>query len=265
MATHELTLTDVVVKRFRSYDRGEHRREWCGLHLLDRYAPGLAPRPLTAELDAHPPSVTMTRLPGEPLGGRPLEPTQLVAVATALDRLHSAVPTQELAMVPPSHGRPYFRLAPTRDLLDHHPAVADEPTVRAAVAAARHWLHTADAERTRTIDGVPVFGREDHNLPNFLQDADLIRLVDFEDAGRSDRATELATMVEHHAARCTPDAGWQPLLDAVEDQPRLRAARRFYACFWLALMLPGQRGHDRNPPPVRRAQAERVLALLQAA
>jgi hypothetical protein len=43
MATHELTLTDVVVKRFRSYDQGEHRREWRGLHLLDRYAPGLAP------------------------------------------------------------------------------------------------------------------------------------------------------------------------------------------------------------------------------
>jgi hypothetical protein len=30
----------------------------------------------------------------------------------------------------------------------------------------------------------------------------------------------------------------------------------------VALMLPGQAGHDRNPPPSRRAQAERLLGLL---
>ena len=74
MTDHLLELSDVVVKRFGSYDRGEHLREWCGLRLLDRHSPGLAPRPLAADLAADPPTVTIGRLPGGPLGGRPLTP-----------------------------------------------------------------------------------------------------------------------------------------------------------------------------------------------
>ena len=69
-----LECSDVVVKRFGPYDRGEHLREWPGLRLLDRHSPGLAPRPLGADLAADPPTVTMSRLPGGPLGGRPLTP-----------------------------------------------------------------------------------------------------------------------------------------------------------------------------------------------
>ena len=42
---HSLELSDVVVKRVGSYDRGEHLREWRSLRLLDRHSPGLAPRP----------------------------------------------------------------------------------------------------------------------------------------------------------------------------------------------------------------------------
>jgi hypothetical protein len=51
-------------------------------------------------------------------------------------------------------------------------------------------------------------------------------------------------------------------LDAVDDQARLRAARRYHASFRVVLMLPGQRGYDRNPPSARRAQAQRLLTLL---
>jgi hypothetical protein len=265
VTTHLLEFSDVVVKRFRSYDRGEHRREWLGLRLLDRHSPGLAPRPLSADLAADPPAVTMSRLPGEPLGGRPLIPAELVALADAMDRLHSAVPVDEAARLDPSHGHPHRGLASLQALLDAHPGSPDEPTVAAAVAAARQWLASAEAVGAADLDGVPaVLGREDHNLPNFLRDGDRIALVDFEDSGRSDRATEWAALVEHRAARCTADADWRPFLDAVADQPRLRAARRYYACVWVALMLPGRPGHDRNPPPARRAQAERLLELLRA-
>ena len=263
MTTHLLEFSDVVVKRFGSYERGEHLCEWRGLRLLDRHSPGLAPRPLTADLAADPPTVTMSRLPGEPLGGRPLTRAELAAVAGAMDRLHSAVPVDEAARLDPSHGHPHRGTAALRALLDVHPGSPDEPTVAAAVAAARRWLRSAEAAGAGDVDGVPpVLGREDHNLPNFLRDGDRIALVDFEDSGRSDRATEWAALVEHHAARCTADADWQPYLDAVADQARLRAARRYHACVWVALMLPGRAGHDRNPPPARRAQAERLLGLL---
>jgi hypothetical protein len=36
---------DEVVKRFRSWDRGEQVREWQALTLLASYAPDLAPAP----------------------------------------------------------------------------------------------------------------------------------------------------------------------------------------------------------------------------
>lgn len=43
-STHQLTMTrDRVVKRFRSWDKGEPEREWAGLEVLHRYTPGLAP------------------------------------------------------------------------------------------------------------------------------------------------------------------------------------------------------------------------------
>lgn len=268
MNTQDVSLGPVVVKRFRSYERGEHRREWLSLRLLDHFSPGLTPRPLSADLDAHLPVITMTRLPGDPLGDRPLPQATVAAIAIALDRLHSAVPVRIAEQVAPSHGHAHRNLGRLRDLLDAHPGTPDDPTMTAAVAAARRWLRSAEATSATDLDAVPsVYGREDHNLANFLADGDAgghgLTLVDFEDAGRSDRATETAALVEHHASRGTPDAGWQPLLDAVDDQARLRAARRYHASFWVVLMLPGQRGHDRNPAPVRRAQAQRLLTLLE--
>ena len=73
-ATHEIRVDagrDVVVKRFRSWDRGEPTREWTALTLLARHAPGLAPAPLRARLTADAPVIEMSRLPGVPLGGTP--------------------------------------------------------------------------------------------------------------------------------------------------------------------------------------------------
>jgi hypothetical protein len=64
-STHGVEITaDRVVKRFRSCTGGEHDREWRALTLLERYAPDLAPAPLSADLSADPPVVIMSRLPG---------------------------------------------------------------------------------------------------------------------------------------------------------------------------------------------------------
>ena len=137
--------------------------------MLDRRAPGLAPQPISCDLDGKPPTVTMSRLPGEPLGTTPLTSEQVTALAAALDRLHKAVPAAEAEALAPAAGHPFHGLAPTRRLLDTHPGVRDEPTITEALIAAHRWLHSADAERTTDLDAAPsVFGREDHNLPNFL-------------------------------------------------------------------------------------------------
>ena len=87
---------DEVVKRFRSWDRGEHLREWQALTLLASYAPDLAPASRSANLTSVPPQVRMSRVPGLPmdrlLAGQALTPGQLDAVAAAISRLHAALP-----------------------------------------------------------------------------------------------------------------------------------------------------------------------------
>ncbi len=83
----------LVVKRFRSRHRGGPAREWAALTLLAGSAPGLAPAPVRADLDADPPAIVMSLLPGSPLGtAPPLCSAQAGALAIALQRLWRSVP-----------------------------------------------------------------------------------------------------------------------------------------------------------------------------
>ena len=75
-------------------------REWHALRLLAEHAPRLAPEPISAELDASPPSIVMSLLPGEPLGRRPLERAQEHALAIAIGRLWQAVPAALVMSLP---------------------------------------------------------------------------------------------------------------------------------------------------------------------
>jgi aminoglycoside phosphotransferase len=265
-STHDVTvLGDRVVKRFRSDGRGEYRREWRALHLLARHAPGLAPEPLDG--DPRTAVITMTRLPGAPLGAEPLEPRQVDALGAALDRLHHAVPADTVAACDPVIGHPAAFVPRVTAALAGHAGPTDDPTVTTACEAARQWLASAEA---RALCGPgdlrPVFGRDDHNPPNFLWDGTRARLVDFEDSGCSDRPSELACLVEHLGARCTPDRVWEDMLGRVgldaAERARLRAARRLHAAFWLAVLLPGRSGARRNPPGTLHRQAGRLLGLL---
>lgn len=94
--THEVRIDRVrglVVKRFRSARRGEPVREWTALSLLARFAPGLAPAPVTADLNSDFPVVTMSLLPGTELSAAPVTPSQASALAEALERLWRSVPS----------------------------------------------------------------------------------------------------------------------------------------------------------------------------
>ena len=100
MSTHEVSVRDgVVVKRYRSWGRGEPHREWRVLCLLAEHAPGLGPVPIDAEPDGDPPSVTMSLVPGTPLTASPDRPV-LDALAAALGRLWT-VPTAGLPQADP--------------------------------------------------------------------------------------------------------------------------------------------------------------------
>ncbi|WP_412538299.1 aminoglycoside phosphotransferase family protein [Longispora sp. K20-0274] len=254
--THDLSTRDgVLTKRYTSWRRGEHRREWAALHRIHAHAPDLVPRPLTADLDADPPVITMSLLPGSPLGNGPLTSAQLDALETALRALWS-VPAADLAPRRPASDAD---VAYGRELLTSVPRPTGG-TPALAYDAALAWWDGPDLDRFRAPHPEPVIGHGDPNLPNYLWDGARIRIVDFEDAGRSDVALELGALAEHLSARDTDWEGFCGRFDV--DAGRLLAARRLWAAFWLHMLVPGGRSAHRNPPEVCEAQAARVLDLL---
>lgn len=247
--THELVFSaDTLVKRYTSWDRGEHRREWAVLTLLRDRAPGLAPEPLAAAPDATPPHVVMSRLPGVPLGG-----------ALTGARLHGLEAALRSLWAVPADGLPPRRFHPGEAwrVVGAGFAAATRPGGVAGEAfdRARHLLAgPAPAEPDR-----PVLGHGDPNLANYLWDGGRVRIVDWEDAGGSDVAWELGTLVEHLSARGTDWRGFLTRFDV--DPARLTAARLVMAAFWLLLLLPGGPATRRNPPGTLEAQAAHLLEL----
>jgi Ser/Thr protein kinase RdoA (MazF antagonist) len=265
--THAIEVVDgLVVKRFRSWARDEHLREWEALTLLSRYAPGLAPEPVRAELAGDPPVIVMGWVPGEQLDDRPpIESVRLDALAAAIHRLHRAIPHDVLRSMPRAFS-PNVLADKAKRLHSDQPAPADA-LARKALAAGGAWLHGGDLPRLLATEVEAVFGQGDGNLANCLWDGRRVRLVDFEDSGRSDRAFELAELAEHLSGI---DAGLDvaALLDRFDLTPaeleRLLGFRRLEALTWFLMLLPGGAAHARNPPEALPRQAIRLLALLDA-
>lgn len=142
--------------------------------------------------------------------------------------------------------------------------VDDRALVRRAWQAGADWFAGGALD---DIDGGDmVLGQGDSNLADFLWDGTRVRIVDFEDCGPSDRAFELAALVEHISA--WSDAGlsadvFLALFDlTAAEQVKVREYRRLSALFWLLMLQPGSPAHHRNPPGTLERQATRLLLLL---
>jgi aminoglycoside phosphotransferase len=245
--THDLIPDgDRVVKRYRSWDRGEHVREWTMLRAAAPHLPGVVPRPLAHDLRADPPWIAMTRLAGDPMGGA-LSGPQLDALEVALRRLWSV----------PVDGLPPRRLHPAeaREVIGGGLAAAPRPGGTVGRAYDVCMAHLASPGPR----GRPVLGHGDANLANYLWDGATVRLVDFEDGGVSTVEDELAFLAEHLAGRATD---WEPFVSRFDTDPsRLRSARLTCAAHWLLLLLPGGPAAERNPPGALEEQARRILTL----
>jgi aminoglycoside phosphotransferase len=274
-STHGITVGEgIAVKRFRSHvdgdERrlygGEPRREWRALKLLARYAPGLAPRPIRADLDADPPLIAMSQVPGEPLGTCPVTEAQEDAIAAALSRLHHAIPPSVLGRVERAPGNPQLLPDRTRDLARACNAELLDPLPRRAHRAALAWLDSGWAGRPASVTGQPVFAQGDPNLANHLWDERSVHLVDFESSGRGDRATELADFVEHITVWAHAGINADAFLDRFDLNPgerqRITHLRRVFAAFWVMRLLPSGSAYHRNPPGTFERQASRLLDLL---
>jgi hypothetical protein len=277
-STHGITVENgVAVKRFRSpIDGGERRlygdeprREWRALELLARYAPGLAPAPVRADLDADPPLIAMSVVPGEPLGIRPVTAEQEGAIAAALGRLHHAIPPSVLGTVERAPGSPQLLPGRVRQMACACDAELLGPLPRRAYRAALAWLDSGSGGRAASVTGRPVFAQCDPNLANHLWDGHSVHLVDFEASGRGDRATELADFVEHVTVWAHAGIDAEAFLDRFDLDPgerrRIAQLRRLFAAFWVMRLLPGGSAHLGNPPGTFELQASRLLGLLGSA
>jgi Ser/Thr protein kinase RdoA (MazF antagonist) len=265
-STHDLTIgVSEVTKRFTSWQRGEADREWEALKALADRAPGLAPRPLRRTVDAGRPVVVMSRLPGLPLGDRPLAPSQVTAVADAMKELHEALPLGELRRLPRRIWHPADAVAMLRAWGAGLPPNLQGDVRRAFVAGAE-WIHSAEASRLAVEDDRQVLGQGDGNIANFLWDGERCRLVDFEDAGLSDPDFEIADLVEHLSTWLHGVVAAEELLPLLVSDPaaadRVLQARRVLAFYWLNMLFPGKPAHRRNPPGSCERQARRLLELL---
>ncbi|MEV7967900.1 aminoglycoside phosphotransferase family protein [Sphaerisporangium sp. NPDC088356] len=265
--THSLDIRDdVVVKRYTSWERGEPRREWAALTLLAEHAPDLAPAPVEATLEAHPPMIVMSRLPGRILRGEHATGEQLTAMAAALNRLHQ-IPAEVVRAVEPAPWGPATAVDKTRAWADKQPDLGDNPLVQEAFRAGVAWLASTAPDQLVTNPLPPVLGLADGNHANLLWDdhEGRVRLIDWEDSGRSDRAFELGEITEH-ISRHDGALDAEQLLACIDLAPgeaeRVRDFRRLIALGWFLQLGPDGPATPHNPVGTLERQAERVLQLL---
>jgi thiamine kinase-like enzyme len=140
--------------------------------------------------------------------------------------------------------------------------LATDRTVLDAVARGSAWLARAEISTSSVVASATrrVLGHGDADLTNFLWDGELVRIVDFESAGISERAFELAVLVEHVSAWRNGGLDADRFVDGFDLSPRERARladwRRMAALAWLLRL------RSRGDPGVLQLQAERLLALL---
>jgi hypothetical protein len=245
--THEVRIEGAVVtKSYVSTDRDEHLREWAALRAISAQAPDLVPAPLEF---AAGPSLSMSLVPGRPLAG--------ALTAAELDGLEGALRT--LWSLPTDGVLPSLLPHFIERVRGAAGSFAGEGVVEEARLAGVEWLGGAEADRLLE-PAAGVIGHGDANLANYLWDGELVRIVDFEDAGLSDVAVELAILVEHISAR---QMDWTAFLARFAVDPRrLLTARRLCSIFWLTLLRAGTPSALRNPPGTAAEQADRVLGLL---
>ncbi|WP_371525207.1 aminoglycoside phosphotransferase family protein [Streptomyces sp. NBC_01283] len=263
--THAVEVTAAqVVKRFSRGDEKRAEREWRALTLLGEYAPGLAPAPRSMHLAAGVPTVVMSRLAGTPLRGRSPDEEQVKALAAALNELHAAVPADALRHVPVGPGQQGDLVAQLDEwAVTVHPRVGGP--VGRAMGLGLQWLGGSGLGTEGASQVGPVFGPGDGNLANYLWDGSRVRVVDFEDSGRSDRAFELAEITEHVGSWVEHPFDVPTFLGHFEltaaEEARLWECRRLLALVWLFL-LAFDHEHVRNPPGTVERQADRLMALL---
>ena len=228
----------LCLKCYRVDERRRAEREWQILSALHQAECSVSPTPYCLDFDPAAPITVMERLPGQPLGSLNLGEPELSALAQALQELHSLTPGMLPSIVWPVDSNALARLGRVRAEIKRLLSLRqkDEHLIHGAA-----WLTGPEASLLeRPAD--PVFSRGDPNLANCLWDGRRVRIVDYEYGGWTDRAFDLADLVEHTQSRATPEAEWLWFVSQFSLSPdeatRFAASRRLLSLFWLALFWP---------------------------
>jgi len=147
----------------------------------------------------------MELISGDALGDSPLTDPQLTALHHALARLFAITPdTLPNTALPAVSGNASDMRQRVKHAFSTLTNTDDpEPLARQALDCWNTWRSSRDDE---LLAAAPrVFGRGDPNIRNCLWNGHTLRLIDLEYAGWSDRAYELADLIEHPESRTTPD------------------------------------------------------------
>ena len=235
----------IVLKCYKVDARQRAHKERAALLLAAAQGCDVAPRLLAWSDDPQVPIAALELLPGSHLGEATLMAGQLAALAEALSSLHSLA---DLAHSERAGSDTRTRLEALRRDVAALPIATGTPYMsgyveRLACDAGgeshmlwQEWQRGPDVAVLRA-PVPPVFSRGDPNLANCLWDGARVRIVDFEYAGLSDRAFDLADLIEHPQSRATPDAAWAQFVGMFQlsawELERLQAARRLLRLFWL--------------------------------
>lgn len=210
--------------------------------------------------------IVMSRLPGRVLRGEHATGEQLRAVAAALNRLHR-LPPQVVEETEPAAWGPAAAVAKTRALAGRRPDLGSDPLVHEAFRAGIACLASTAPDTLTTNPLPPVLGLADGNHANYLWDdhEGRVRLLDWEDSGRNDRAFELGEVTEH-ISRVDVALDAERLLAHLDLAPgegeRVRDFRRLIALGWFLQLGPDGPATPHNPVGTLKRQAERILRLL---
>ncbi len=211
------------------------------------------------------PVIVMSRLPGDSLGASPLTPNQVAAVGEAMGTMYRAVPQEHLDELTDRISGPAEMIGELRSWC-RQPHNSQSALVQRALTVGSRWVEDPDVDALMCPTADRVFTQGDGNLGNLIWDGLRCSVVDFEDSGISDPAYEVADLLEHVSVWLRDLIDEDQLVAHLGFSPaqlgRLTQFRRLMALFWLLMLLPGNRGHTRNPPGSDERQAQRLLDLL---
>ncbi|CAG7595026.1 Thiamine kinase [Paenibacillus solanacearum] len=234
----------LCLKRFQSAKNKQARNEWNSLHALHNFTEGIAPEPLRfiEGLDGSC-VIAMEYVAGQRLSDvENVSREQLHALAAVMKTMYSMPVSDSSYKYEQVNCSSACMLSRVRQFF----ANEDHCRVRGEQASdvwelGKGWVFGQEAERLM-LGGERVFSRGDPNLANCLWDGNALRLVDFEYAGVTDRAFDLADLTEHVNAARIDEKNWQWFVEPFElsanETVRFAASRKLASLFWLTRLWP---------------------------